>query len=124
MALLTSLMMTAHSLQAIRALTEWVALTPMVTAIPMRMQTGRLPTVRMHSRPTLLNTLTKTVMALATTHQETWLMTVQLLLEIHGKMEHLDVQTLTKMDGLITKIRTLMMSHSGLTSMAMVTATI
>jgi hypothetical protein len=63
-------------------------------------------------------------MALATTHQETWLMTVQLLLEIHGKTEHLDVQTLTKMDGLITKIRTLMMSHSGLTSMAMVTATI
>jgi hypothetical protein len=63
-------------------------------------------------------------MALATMHKETWLMTAQLLLGIHGKTERLDVQISIRMDGLITKTRTLMTSRNGPMSMAMVMATI
>jgi hypothetical protein len=110
MALQTKLMTTAHCMEVLHP--SIVSVVPTQTAMGFLTQTltGLFRVMALTpSRPIQLKPLILMAMDLATMHRVTLRMIARQKLAIHGKMAPWDVQTLTKMDGLIKKIRTRMM---------------
>jgi len=109
MALQTKSMTPAHCMQELQQSIVSAVLTQTAMEFLTQTPTGLLRTmVPTRSRPIQLKQPILMGMGLVTMLQETLLMTARQKSEIHGKTARWDVQTLTKMDGLIKKTRTQM----------------
>jgi hypothetical protein len=106
-------LMDAQRSMVFRTLIELAVPIQMVMASLMRTDCGTFLKEQMLSVMTQHNQQIKMEMDMETIQLEIIQMHVQPNLAIHGKMQHMGVQTMTEMDGATTKIHIQMTQHNG-----------